>query len=173
MKNFYSAFNYQQWLFHDDYPDTQSFLDLFPIEDNTGLGDTATNSGVQHYYDVNLFETRAAHVRQWVNTQLESVQAPVRADRLLNAWSIEYSDGGWQALHNHAVPYRVISTVLYIKGTGDYYSVLTEPDGTSTVVNFPTPAGTAVVTEGSVPHGAYPQLARQIVVFDFEQSVAS
>lgn len=180
MTRLHSAFNFQQWVIESDFPNHQQFEYLFDgLEDNRGDKNTATNKGIQHYYTVDEIGSVANIVRERVNAILQEQEAPVRAGDVDSAWTITYGPGGWQALHNHAYRYHIISTVLYFDtnenddtSDGAFYSIFSEPDGDQLVQVYPYWAGKFILAEGAVFHGAYPtSTTRRTLVIDFKQEI--
>lgn len=182
MTRLLSAFNFQQWIIESDFPGHEKLEYLFDgLEDNRAPNQTtATNNGIQHYYyDNEEIKNVADMVRTRTNELLAEQESPVHAGELDKAWTITYNPGGWQALHNHAHRYNIVSTVLYFDtnenentSDGAFYSVFSEPDGEQIVQVCPYWAGKFLVLEGSVHHGAYPTTStRRCLIIDFKQEI--
>lgn len=181
MTRLLSAFNYQQWVIESDFPGHEKLEYLFDgLEDNRAPDQTtATNNGIQHYYNNEEIKDVADMVRTRTNELLAEQQSPVSAGELDHAWTITYNPGGWQALHSHSYRYNIISTVLYFDtnesentSNGALYSIFSEPDGDQLVHVYPYWAGKFVVMEGAIFHGAYPTTStRRCLIIDFKQSI--
>ena len=180
MTRLHSAWNFQQWIIESDFPDYQQFEYLFDgLEDNRDGRTTATNNGIQHYYTNEELKPIADIVKERTNQLLIEQESPVRAGEIDHGWAITYGPGGWQALHNHAYRYSIITTCLYFDtnenentSDGAFYSVFSEPDGDNLCAVFPYYAGKFLVAEGAVMHGAYPtSKTRRTLVIDFKQEI--
>ena len=173
MLNVKSSWHYQQWLIEtelDNYLDYKNVVDdIFDNREST----TATNKGLQKYHQSNETKDLENLIRNHAKKVFNEIRAPIKLGELINSWSIEYSPGGWQALHTHGEVFSIVSCVLYWnKSEGEFVSIFTEPDGTTKIhtVN-PTP-GKLIILSGNLLHGAYPtDDLRQCTVFDFKQVV--
>jgi|TARA_B110000305_G_scaffold185699_1_gene206715 hypothetical protein len=181
MTRLLSAFNFQQWAIESDFPGYEKLEYLFDgLEDNRDSDQTtATNNGIQHYYNNEEIKDVADIVRTRTNELLAEQQSPVSAGELDHAWTITYNPGGWQALHSHSYRYNIISTILYFDtnesentSNGALYSIFSEPDGDQLVQVYPYWAGKFVVMEGAIFHGAYPTTStRRCLIIDFKQEI--
>jgi len=181
MTRLLSAFNFQQWVIESDFPNHEKLEYLFDgLEDNRATDQTtATNNGIQHYYNNDEIKDVAEQIRKRTNELLAEQQSPVSAGDIDHAWTITYNPGGWQALHSHSYRYNIISTILYFDtnesentSNGALYSIFSEPDGDQLVHVYPYWAGKFVVMEGAIFHGAYPTTStRRCLIVDFKQVI--
>lgn len=179
MTKLHTSWNFNKWIIEshlDNYQDLEKF---FPEKKDNRQIETATNGGYQYYYSDTEINEAADVVRTRINDILSEQEAPIRAGELSKSWSIQYEPGGWQAMHNHAMPYKIISAVLNFSdregddtSEGAFYAMLPDIDGSSEIKVFPHWAGKLIISEGNIFHGSYPCRGdRNIMVFDFHQEI--
>lgn len=180
MTRLISRWNYQNWIIESHYDDYEDLRKYFPDKSDNRKEVTATNGGFQYYFSSEEVEQASEMVKLRANELLTEFKSPVRCGELSRSWSIQYDKGGWQALHNHAEKYKIISCVLHFDtnevdhntSDGAFYAVLPEVDGTNHLHVFPYWAGKLIVLEGNVYHGAYPTTTeRDIMVFDYRMEI--
>lgn len=172
----HSSHNHQKWIIETALPDWQDKLKYW--NDATGVtnvDETASNTAKQVYFKNDEGKELADYLRRYINALLTDVGAPIRAGETAIAWTLEYFPGGWQAIHNHGAPYKVITSVLCLEGaegSGTFYAMLPDPEGTQTIVLIDQVPGTLIISEGDVWHGAYPcTVGKKVFVFDFKQEI--
>ena len=178
MTRLLSSWNYSKWIIETHLDNIEDYRSYIPNNNDNRTIETATNNGYQHYFGDEI-QPLAEIVRNRANSVLAEMQSPVRAGDLDKSWSIQYEKGGWQAMHNHADPFTIISCIIYFDtnpsentSAGALYAMLAEPDGSENVLVFPYWAGKMIMIEGNVFHGTYPtEDTRDIMVFDFKQEI--
>lgn len=120
---------------------------------------------------------------EWVLKVVRRNGIPVKTIKVSKTWCVDYSDGGYQAIHNHGS--ACISMVMAMDETpvndgdratmspdnGMLYTLMPEPDGTQAYNQFAPYPGRTVIMDGRVWHGVYPCKAPRrtwVVDFDFE-----
>ena len=179
MTRLISRWNYQQWIIESYYDDFEDLRKYFPNKSDNRKEVTATNNGYQYYFDAEQIEEASNTIKDRANELLTEFKSPIRCGDLSRSWSIQYDVNGWQAMHNHALPYKIISCVLHFDtresentSDGAFYAVLPEVDGTNHLHVFPYWAGKFLVLEGNIYHGAYPTTKeRDIMVFDYHMEI--
>jgi len=177
----HSSWNFQKWIIEAYLEEYEELQKLFPNDKDNRTFDTATNNGYQYYFKKGEIAEAEDIVRKKINNMLQEMQAPIRAGEIDKSWSVRYKKHGWQALHNHAEQYKVISAVLNFSdrvedetdtSSGAFYSVLPDVDGNSTLKIFPHYPGLLIVSEGNIFHGSYPtKHIKDVMVFDFLQEI--
>ena len=179
MTRLLTRWNYQSWIIESHYDDFESLRKYFPKKSDNRKEVTATNGGYQFYFEQDQISEASNKIRDRANELLTEFDSPIRCGDLSRSWSIQYDKGGWQAMHNHAMPYKIVSCVLHFDtnnsddtSAGAFYAVMPEVDGTNHLHVFPYWAGKLLVLEGNIYHGAYPTAEeRDIMVFDYHMEV--
>jgi hypothetical protein len=172
----HSSHNHQKWVIHTSLPDWKDKLKYWnDATDITNIDETASNAAKQVYFKDDEGTELAEYLRGYINALLTDIKAPVRAGARAISWTLEYFPGGWQAIHNHGAPYKTITSVLCLEGeegSGTFFAMLPDPEGTQTVVLIDQVPGTLIISEGDVWHGAYPcTVGKKVFVFDFVQEI--
>ena len=172
----HNSFNHQKWVIETELPDWANTVQYWnKATDVTNVDETASNNAIQVYFKDDEGKELATYLRNYINALLEDMNAPVRAGELKIAWTLEYSPGGWQAIHNHADQYQAISCVLCVEGkedSGTFFAMLPEPDGTQKIAVVEQTPGKLIISEGDVWHGAYPcTVGKKVYVFDYVQEI--
>lgn len=171
--NFWSSFYNTKWAIETTYPQWQTTLENWNQATRSVEADlVASNVAQQTYFEDDEGIELTNDIRDYVNTHLSTHSAPFKLGERLLAWNIEYMENGWQAIHNHSPAGKSVSVVLCVEGkvgSGIFYFILPEPDGSINVKTIEQLPGTLIVLDGDVWHGAYPCTTnKKVFVFDFE-----
>ena len=172
----HSSFNHQKWVIETQFPKWEDTLQYWDEATNfTDINQTASNNARQAYFEDGTGDKLADMLREYANSILSEIKAPIRVGDKKIGWTLEYFPNGWQAIHNHAEEYTTISIVLCIEGqedSGVYYAMLPEPNGTQKISLMDQIPGKLIISEGDVWHGAYPAtVTKKVFVFDFLQII--
>ena len=159
---------YNQYIIETEYP---FYTDLEPLflqrgKDISGIKTTYLG----HQFDVTESDLiNWKKIKEWTLGEIRS--KGVEEIKLLQAWGIDYQDGGYQTMHRHGNRGRgTLGVVISLDDqpdenkTGVLYAI-----NNDVYTDFKPCKGKAVIITGGIWHGVYPSKnPRRTVVIDYQ-----
>lgn len=155
---------YKQWIIDAECDFYADFEPLF-LDKGPNLSDVKTTY-LGHQFDV--IGSRLIDWKKLKDWTLEKVRCKGIEDvEILNAWCVDYEDGGYQTLHRHGS--RGLSVVISLDDqpsenkAGTLYTV-----NNNVYSDYKPCKGRAVIITGGIWHGVYPAVSpRRTFVVDY------